>query len=260
MTNDGQVVYPVHVAKARETTKPPQPDDVPQPPWRAAAKRPPARTPLSQEAIVDAALRVLDREGVDRLSMRRVAAELGTAAGALYWHVANKEELLLLLVDKVTTDIRLPQPDPSRWQEQVREVAHEMLRVCRAHRDIGRITLGRIPIGPNLVRMVEWQLALLRGAGLPDRVAGLVGDLLGLYIGAFAYEETLGFSSPDGKDRPVHEIVAMIHGYFASLPPDRFPNTVAMADALVAGGPDERFEFGLDVIIRGLASYLPSGA
>ena len=185
-----------------------------------------------------------------------VAAELGSAPAALYWHVANKEELLLLLVDRVTEAIRLPEPDPARWQEQLREMAHEMLRVCRAHRDIGRITLGRIPIGPSLVRFAEWQLTLLRGAGLPDRVAALVGDLAGLYIGAFAYEESLGFQSPDGQDRPPHEIVGLIHSYFASLPPDRFPNTVAMADLLVQGTPDERFDFGLDVIIRGLATYI----
>lgn len=246
------------MAKARETPRTHRADEVPQPPWREPSKPPAVRTPLSRDAIVDAALRVLDREGVDRLSMRRVAAELGTAAGALYWHVANKEELLLLLVDKVTTDIRLPEPDPSRWQEQLKEAAHEMLRVCRAHRDIGRITLGRIPIGPNLVRMAEWQLTLLRGAGVPDRAAALVGDLFGLYIGAYAYEESLGFTSPDGKDRPPHEIVEMIRGYFASLPPERFPNTVALADQLVEGGPAERFDFGVEVLIRGLASFIPA--
>jgi AcrR family transcriptional regulator len=234
----------------------PRPGDVPEPPWAAPSRRSAGRTPLSREAIVDAALRVLDREGVDRLSMRRVAAELGSAPAALYWHVANKEELLLLLVDRVTEAIRLPDPDPARWEEQLREMAHEMLRVCRAHRDIGRITLGRIPIGPSLVRFAEWQLTLLRGAGLPDRVAALVGDLAGLYIGAFAYEESLGFRSPDGQDRPPHEIVGLIHSYFASLPPERFPNTVAMADLLVQGTPDERFDFGLDVIIRGLATYI----
>jgi len=244
------------VAAARKRSGAHGPEGVPEPPWRAAAKPAAVRTPLTRDAIVDAALRVLDREGVDKLSMRRVAAELGTAAGALYWHVANKEELLLLLVDKVTTGIRLPEPDPSRWQEQVKEVGREMLGVCRAHRDIGRITLGRVPIGPNLVRMVEWQLTLLRGAGVPDRVAALVGDLMGLYIGAYAYEESLGFNSPDGEDRPPHEIVAMIHDYFASLPPERFPNTVALADQLVAGDRDARFEFGLDVIVRGLASYV----
>jgi AcrR family transcriptional regulator len=233
--------------------------EIPEPPWSASRPKTTARTPLSRDAIVDAAVRVLDREGVDRLSMRRVAAELGTGAGALYWHVANKEELLLLVVDRVTSSIELPEPDPARWQEQLRQVALEMLRVCRAHRDIGRITLGRVPIGPNLVRFAEWQLSLLRGAGLPDRVAALVGDLMGLYVGAFAYEESLGFTSPDGQDRPPHEIVAMIRDYFASLPAERFPHTTELAGQLTAGGPDERFAFGLDVILRGLASYLPDG-
>jgi hypothetical protein len=129
-----------------------------------------------------------------------------------------------------------------------------MLRVMRAHRDVARISLGRIPVGPNLVRFAEWLLALLRGAGLPDRVAALAGDLLGLYVGAFAYEESLGMASPDGRDRPVEEIAAMIGGYFASLPPDRFPNITAVSEELMAGGPDERFAFGMDVLIDGLAA------
>ena len=70
----------------------------------------------------------------------------------------------------------------------------------------------------------------------------------------------LGFISPDGRDRPPHEILAMIQEYFASLPPERFPHTTAMAGHLTAGSPDERFAFGLEVIARGLASYVPAAA
>jgi AcrR family transcriptional regulator len=228
--------------------------DAPEPAWRTPSRRASPRRPLSREAIVRAALRVLEREGADALSMRRVAAELGTGAGALYWHVANKEELLLLVFDRVVDDIRLPEPDPARWKEQLREVGWEMLRLMRAHPGIARVSLGRIPVGPNLVRFAEWLLALLRGAGIPDRPAALAGDLLGLYVGAFAYEESLGVASPDGRERPVEEIVAMIGGYFASLPPDRFPNIAAVGAELTSGGPDDRFAFGMDVLIEGLAA------
>jgi AcrR family transcriptional regulator len=229
-------------------------EDPPDPPWHTPPRRTSARRPLSREAIVEAAIRVLDEDGFDGLSMRRVAAELGTGAGALYWHVANKEELLLLAFDRIIDDIVLPEPDPARWREQLREVALDMLRVMRAHRDIARFTLGRIPVGPNLVRFAEWLLALLRGAGLPDRTAAYAGDLLGLYVGGFAYEESLGLRSPDGRERPPEEIVAMIGDYFASLPPERFPNMTALAGELTGGTPDDRFAFGLDVIVEGLAA------
>src|ERR687888_2227530 len=85
---------------------------IPEPPWKAAPRERPARTPLTREAIVDAALRVLAREGADGLSMRRVAEELGAGPASLYWHVASKDELINLLIDRVTSEIPLPPPDP----------------------------------------------------------------------------------------------------------------------------------------------------
>lgn len=228
---------------------------VPEPPWlRPPKRRGPARTPLSREAIVEAALRVLDRKGLDGVSMRRVAEELDNTAGALYWHVRNKEELLGLVFDRVAGEIALPPPDPARWQEQFKEVAREARRVMLRHRDIARFSLGRIPLGPNVLRITEWMLSLLRAAGVPDRAAAYVGDLFGLYVGAHAFEETLGIPSPTGEPLSPDEVLAMMRRYLASLPPADFPNTVELVDELMSGGADERFEFGLDVIVRGLAA------
>ena len=90
----------------------------PEPPWRRP--QPPPRAPITREAIVEAALVVLDRVGMDGLSMRRVAEELGTGAASLYWHVRNKEELFQLIFDRVTREIVLPEPDPARWKEQLK--------------------------------------------------------------------------------------------------------------------------------------------
>jgi AcrR family transcriptional regulator len=228
--------------------------EIPEPPW-ARARRPRARAaPLSREAIVDAALRVVDRDGLEATSMRRVAEELAAAPSALYWHVRNKDELLQLVFDRVAGEIELPLPDPEQWQEQAKTVAREMRRVLTSHRDIARVSLGAIPVGPNVLRVVEWMHALLRGAGLPDRVVALVGDLFGLYVGAYAYEESLGLASPTGEDLPPEQVVAMLREYWESLPPALFPHTLALLDVLFEGGPDERFEFGLDVLVRGLAS------
>ena len=83
---------------------------MPDPPWRTPRK-PPTRRTLSREAIVEAALGVLRKEGVDGLSMRRVAVELSTGAASLYAHVANKEELVELLYDEVVGEIPIPVPD-----------------------------------------------------------------------------------------------------------------------------------------------------
>jgi AcrR family transcriptional regulator len=228
---------------------------MPQPPWaRARRPRSAPRAPLSKEEIVEAALGVVDREGLDATSMRRVADELGTAPSALYWHVRNKDELLQLVLDRVAREVELPPPDPENWQEQLKTVAREMRRVLTRHRDIARVTLGAIPVGPNTLRVVEWMHALLREAGLPDRTVALVGDVCGLYVGAYSFEESLGLASPTGEDLPPDEVLTMLRQYWSSLPPDRFPHTLALLDHLFEGGPDERFEFGLDLIVRGLAS------
>jgi AcrR family transcriptional regulator len=229
---------------------------VPEPPWRAAPRARPARVPLSQDAIVHAALRVLDRDGSAGLSMRRVAEELGTGPASLYWHVANKDALVNLIIDRVAGEVALPEPDPDRWQEQLREWLLGVRRVFERHPGVAALTLGRVPTGPNVVRWAEWTLALLRGAGIPDRIAAFAGDLLGLYLGATGYEAAMpAMTSATGEPLSVEESVAMIRGYFASLPADQFPNVVATVDELVGGGPEERFELGLDVILRGLASY-----
>src|SRR5919204_4918516 len=117
---------------------------IPEPPWRAAPRQRPARAPLTREAVVDAALRVLDRDGAEGLSMRRVAEELGSGPASLYWHVASKDKLINLLVDRVVGEIELPPPDPARWQEQFMEGMRQARRVFQRHPGVAGLTLGRI--------------------------------------------------------------------------------------------------------------------
>jgi AcrR family transcriptional regulator len=231
----------------------PAAERLPEPPWREHKDAP--RTPLTRQAIVEAALRVLDRDGMDALSMRKVGEELGTGAASLYWHVRNKDELLQLVFEAVSEEAALPEPDPSRWEEQLRDLAREMRRTMHRHRDVARISLGRIPAGPTLARTSEWLFALLQPVGIPEQVIAYLGDLMGLYIGAFAFEESLGVASPTGEDLPPDEIIKMFRDYVESLPDDRFPRTKGAVDLLFGGGTDERFEFGLDVMIRGLETY-----
>ena len=118
---------------------------VPAPPWHRPPQAP--RVPITREAIVKAALSVLDRVGMDGLSMRRVADELGTGAASLYWHVRNKDELFQLIFESVMQELTLPPPDPSRWKEQLSELAGEARAVLGRHRDVGRLSLGRVPGG-----------------------------------------------------------------------------------------------------------------
>ena len=202
---------------------------------------------------------MLDREGLDGFSMRSLAEELGTGAASVYWHVRGKDELLNLVLDRVIGEVEIPDPDPARWQEQVKDGAREMRRVMSRHRDVARLTLGRIPAGPNATAMSERALAILRAAGLPDLTCAYTLDLLGLYVGALAFEEGMDLKSPTGEDLPPEQVIGMVRAYWESLPADRFPHTRALLDQMIGGSPNERFEWGLDVIVKGLAATATDG-
>jgi AcrR family transcriptional regulator len=232
------------------------PSTLPEPPWRLNRRsRAVPRIPLTRDAIVEAAVRVLDREGLDGLSMHRVAKELGTGAGSLYWHVRNKDELLQLLSERLLVELELPDPDPSRWQDQLKDLGRQMRAMSRRHRDGARITLGRLPSGPTIARFAEWLFELLTPVGIPDRVIAYLGDMVGLYVGAYAFEETLGVASPTGEELSPDQIVAMFRDYLLSLPADRFPHVHRAIGDIFGGDPDDRFEFGLEIILRGIGTY-----
>jgi AcrR family transcriptional regulator len=213
--------------------------------------RPAPRPLLSQDAIVAAAIEVLKTEGVDGLSMRLVAKQLGTGAASLYVYVSNKDELLELIFDELVNRVPIPEPDPARWQEQLREMSVALRNQLRTNSEVALAGLGRIPTSYKSLAAAEGMLALLKAGGLPDRVVGLAADLLALYIVAGVFEESLyerrGLSGED-----LGRYVEEIHQFYASLPPERFPIMAAMAAALTEGDGHDRFLFGLDVVIAGL--------
>ena len=205
---------------------------------------------------MDTAIRLLDRDGLDALSMRRVAEELGTGAASLYWHVGSKDGLLDLVFDRVIGEqvADVPDPDPERWEEQLKEVARSMRETILRHRDIVRISLGRIPMGTNAMLYSERVLAILRAGGVPDRLAVLGHHVLIAAVNGFMLDETSEFLPPDGEKMSLEEAAAMGRNYIASLPPDRFPNLVAVADSYGVTDPDERFELLVDLFVGGLAA------
>jgi AcrR family transcriptional regulator len=227
---------------------------IPEPPWRASP-RSAGRAPLTREAIVEAALRVLDAEGIDSLSMRRVGEELGTGAASIYWHVRNKDQLLQLVFERVIEEVELPEPDPGKWQEQLRALADQMRAVMNSHRDVARLSLGRVPSGPSVAVFSEWLFTLLEPVGIPDEVIAYLGDLFGLYVGAFAFEESLGHASFTGGDLSPEQFATMLSDYVRSLPAELFPRTQRAADLIFSGGADTRFAFGVDLMLRGLQTY-----
>ena len=246
------------VSRPSDTLIAVSPDDLPPAPRlpvRTAGPRRAARARmLSRETIAAAALRIVDTEGLDAVTMRTVAHTLGTGPASLYAHVAGKEELLELVIERVIGEADFAvAPEPERWQEQLKDQMREMRAVFSRHRDLARASFARIPLGENALRGSEAMIGIMRAGGLPDRVIALGCDLLPLYAMAVAYEESLyDYENTTAED--LDAFTAGMRQYFSSLPGDRFPNIIALAARLTDGDSDARFEFGLDVLVRGLAA------
>ncbi|MET7327670.1 TetR/AcrR family transcriptional regulator C-terminal domain-containing protein [Nonomuraea sp. NPDC005650] len=236
--------------------------DLPLPPWRKSRKPAQLRRQLSQDLIVEAGLRILDAEGLDALSMRRVAQEFDTGPASLYAHVANKDELLELMYDRVLGEIELPERDPSRWKAQLRAYAVEMHQVLARHADLARVALANIPTGENSVRMGEFVFGLLLEAGMSPRGASLSMDRISLYIVGDAYEGSVHFARmrAAGLSDPreyFESFVGQIAGYYRALPAARFPHITKFVDDLIADDGEVRFHYGLDLLLDGIEARMP---
>jgi AcrR family transcriptional regulator len=223
----------------------------PEPPWSSRKEKRPPRVPITRDAITLAGLGIVDAEGLEALSMRRLAEELGCQASALYGHVSGKSEVLALMLDHVTGEVVIPDPDPEHWQEQLKEVARNIRAVLVAHGDLAGASLANIPTGPNSTFLIDRFLALLLAGGLSKQVAAYAADLLPQFVTASAYEQSL-FERRLANEPEYFEKLGT---YFRALPADQFPVLASMVDELMGEeSPDARFEFGLDVIVGGLAA------
>jgi AcrR family transcriptional regulator len=241
-----------------------QPELAP-PPWQRLPERQAKRRrePISREAIVTAAIGLLDRDGLAALSMRRLADELDTGPASLYWHVGSKDGLLDLVLDHLIGEQDVPEPEPARWQEQLKDVARTQRATSLRHPYIVRISIGRIPMGPGALRYSERVLGILRAGGLPPRLAVqgyllLIAAVNGFTVDETGVEDTAGASrGDDGGERDgqpsQQESANMARDYIASLPGERFPNMVALADEFAFADPDERFDMLINIFIDGLA-------
>jgi TetR/AcrR family tetracycline transcriptional repressor len=213
------------------------------------------RQALSREAIARAALRVLEREGIAGLSMRKVAAELGVKAASLYWHVRNKEQLLDLLNDELMADAQ-PPPRSGEWREQFREYCTRYRAHLLGRRDAVKVVAGRLAPGPHLLRLMEDQLDRLRGAGFADRDAALITYVLGAYVQGFVLQEQAPLAADETEGVSRAAVAGTAADRFRSLPRDTHPHLVALADHLTLPTMEERFLFGVERLLDGMAALL----
>ncbi|MEV6522523.1 TetR/AcrR family transcriptional regulator [Longispora sp. NPDC051575] len=215
-----------------------------------------ATSGLTRDALVRAAVRVLDREGVAGLSMRKVAAELDVKAASLYWHVRNKEELLDLLTDALMADAE-PPPRRGDWRAQFREYFTAYRRHLLDRRDAAKVIAGRFGLGPNMLRFAEDQLSRLREAGFSDADATMATYLLGTYVQGFVLQEQSPLTAAETTGAGRREVASAVADQLRALPAESFPNLVELAGDLTGPTMDDRFGYGLERILDGLATRLP---
>ena len=207
-----------------------------------------ADTKLSKQRVVLEAVGLADREGVDGLSMRRLAAVLGAGAMSLYHYVANKEELLDAMIDIVFEEIELP-TDATDWQSAMRQRAISTRQVLARHPWAIGLLESRTSPGPANLRHHEAVTACLRRAGFSVLMATHANWLLDSYVYGFALQESsLPFDTADEFADTTEDV------FLPQLPPDQFPYLNESAAALVAAGydPAEEFIFGLDLVLAAL--------
>ncbi|WP_371676280.1 TetR/AcrR family transcriptional regulator C-terminal domain-containing protein [Streptomyces sp. NBC_01276] len=229
---------------------------------RKPAARPP-RAPLTLENLAEAAFQVIEREGLDSLTMRKVADELGIQAASLYWHVKDKLDLIDVLAEALFagfapedwTDGALD-GDEEDWQAHLSRFAYAFRRYLLSRRDAARILTSKFVVGPSMLRHLDEQLGWIRRAGVDDRSAayGFYNTLV--FVHGSVLWETSPLSAAVARGVEPRQYLSELRAELDDLDPDAHPHAHALADELTRPGMDERFAFGLNCLLAGLGQQL----
>ena len=207
------------------------------------------REKLTRERVIDAALTIMDAEGLDAVTMRRVAHEVGVEAMSLYHHVHDKDDLLEGICARVMAEFRVP-GDGGGWYERASFAANEWRRVLKQHPNV--ITLFAERRGPltdlGSLEPMDHALGILREAGLSDRDAVRVFNVLGGFIMGFVLMEVgqmFGAGAMD-KELPDPQAAAQL------IPEGSLRHLTAALPYLADCDPEEQFQLGLDMMLQGM--------
>jgi TetR/AcrR family transcriptional regulator, tetracycline repressor protein len=219
-----------------------------------AATRTSAKGDLSRDAIVERALALMDAEGPDAVTIRRIAQEFGVTPMALYWHVANKDELLAAMGDALLAGV-VPPPATGSWSAQLRAVVEILIRNLSQHPAAAELVLPRILVAEPGLRITEFTLSLLEDAGFSrDQAADLAR--MGLQTAMTLVTQLPGAESQAAREER-DALLAEKRAHIDRLPDDLYPHV--RAAALVLTGCDDEevyYSFGVDLYIEGAQALL----
>jgi TetR/AcrR family transcriptional regulator, tetracycline repressor protein len=219
--------------------------------------------PLTRREVVDEALAFVDAEGVDALTMRKLADRLGVYPTAVYWHTGSKAALLAAVCERAFAEMRLPPADAGRWQDWLRAMARSARATLHAHPNIVPVMSSQLQVTTSSFPLAENVLAVLEGAGfhgeqLTDAYNTVIGCVFGFLFGELSAE-------PPEADR---NWARDFRRRLESVDPTVAP-TLAANLPIVAGNAfmlrwesgrhrpmQSGFEMALDVLVAGLEAVL----
>jgi AcrR family transcriptional regulator len=211
--------------------------------------------PLSRDEVLQGALRQLDDDGFDALTMRHLADALGVQAGAIYWHFANKQELIDAMVEALMSPI-LAAPLAGRWDQQLAEISRRIAVALSQYHDGAVLVTKALQPGQNALAVSEKMLEVARGAGFSKDEALSATAVLGYYVLGYVTDMQ---ATEAAKARGLR---AVLRSFVDTIDKQRFPRlselggTAALEKMTTEKQFQQRFEYGLQVILDGLRSTL----
>ena len=205
------------------------------------------RTPLSTQRVLEAAIELVDREGLGALTMRRLGSALGVEAMSLYKHVASKEAMLDGMVDRIIGTIEVP-VEGAPWRAAMTLRANSAREVLGRHAWVIGLLEAGTPSGPSALRYLNAIIGSLLAAGFSMADAGRAFMVLDSYVyGHVVQESSFPFATPE-------EITETVESALAQEALSAFPNLVAMYEHALTfeHSLDAQFEFGLELVLDGL--------
>ncbi|MNQ77340.1 Tetracycline repressor protein class B from transposon Tn10 [compost metagenome] len=207
-------------------------------------------TPLDQTRIIQTALQLLDEIGLKELSMNKIANKLQVKTASLYYHIQDKDQLMGLLADRISSSMEWPESSLP-WREQLGLWGESFRKILLSHRDTVDLFNSSIASGYDRLKQVEKLYALLSSIGFPDQQVPWVASILKNYVLGFVGEEVRLRLKAEHTELSEH-----YNQYYSQLPAEEFPTIIRLASYTTNSDWPKEFEFGLDVLIEGLAVRL----
>jgi AcrR family transcriptional regulator len=207
---------------------------------------------LTAPVIAERALEIGDAEGLDAVTIRRLATDLGVTPMALYWHYKNKEQLLIGMADHLIAGFAPEPADERPWQRQLRDLTEGLIRVLRAHPCAKNVIEQIDPTtAPNFLIVWDSALGLARTAGFDVEESCLISKYL-LQSAIAIADAPVHFRSGHTVNQ-ISEMVRVKRLTLQSLPVDRYPHLVEMASPMVEGVKPSLYDsFGVDLVLSGI--------